>query len=432
MEFLYGDSTSSPLATDFVDLLRKTIDCCVAVLESEHRTASGETRRRQQEARTEKEAARLRELEATVTRAVSLAIEGASPDTPVARCADAILRATGGAVSSTEGDLQSALAAESKKIEGETAKEKIICLKAFERLVLAHDLPGSDRELRIEQRKDGAYSARLHATTPYGLTVALDLEIPAGHRFSRLVRVGDLAEALEIQVPKSGGWLRKESRLQGERLGRLVVMSCRTGARGQHVAVRAEGIEEGYEFSWAPRQARVHATRVAPDLSGPVDFDLSEADSRAVATFIEKLAGTALELSPNRKALASAQLDGEALEGRPPSLLVQRLVEVMAPTTREIAARSGSADELIIRRLLGDGRREERFVRRAELLEKLAPLPEAGRAMFAPLGLGTIPGNPPGPEDVMEEISGGYIVEERVVERRNGDSAVTPPLRPVG
>jgi hypothetical protein len=403
----------------------------VAVLQSEHRVAAAETRRRQQETRTEKEAARLRELEATVTRAVSLAIEGASPDAPVARCADAILRAAGAAVSSSEGDLQSALASESKKIEADAVKERSICLKAFERLLLAHDLPGSDRELRVEQKKDGAYSARLHANTPYGLTAALDLDIPAAHRFGRLVRVGDLAETLEIQVPKSGGWLRKESRLTGERLGRLVVMSCRTGARGQHVALRAEGIEEGYEFAWAPRQGRVHATRVAPDLSGPVDFDLSEADSRAVAAFVEKLAATALELSPNRKALASAQLDGEALESRPASLLVQRLIEVMAPTVREIAARSGSADELIIRRLLGDGRREERFVRRAELLEKLEPLTEAARAMFSPLGLGIIPGRPPAPDEVMEEISGGYIVEERVVEHRK-DGAVTPPLRPVG
>jgi hypothetical protein len=401
------------------------------VLEAEHRMQSAETQRRLQEARTEKDAARLRELEATVTRAVGLAIEGASAETPVARCADAILRAAGGAVSSAEGNLQSELVSEGKRIEAEAVKERALCGKAFEKLLLAHDLPDSDRELRIEQKKDGTYAARLHVGTPYGLSVVLDLDVPASHRFGRTVRVGDFAETLEIQVPKSGGWLRKESRLTGERLGRLVVMSCRTGARGQHVALRAEGIEEGYEFSWAQRQARVHATRVAPDLSGPVDFDLSEADSRAVAAFIEKLATSALELSPNRKALASAQLDGESLEGRSPSLLVQRLVEVMAPTVRQIAARSGSTDELIIRRLLGDGRREERFVRRSELLEKLAPLPEAARALFAPLGLGTIPGGPPAPEEVMEEISGGYIVEERVVEHRNGDGAATPPLRPI-
>jgi hypothetical protein len=428
MEFLYGDSTSSPLATDFVDLLRKTIDCCVAVLLAEQRIAGGAARRQLLEARTEKDAARLHELEATVTRAIGLAIEGASPDTPVARCSDVILRAATSAVGSAEGELQSALRAEHQRLEEAAGKERARSVKAFEQLLLAHDLPNSERELRLEQRKDGTYSARLHITTGYGIAADVDLDIPAGSRFAQVVRVGDLAEGLEIQVPKSGGWLRKESRLASERLGRLVVMSCRTGARGQHVALRAEGIEEGYEFAWAPRQARVHATRVAPDLSGPVDFDLSEADSTAMAGFVEKLAATALELAPNRKALAQAQLDGEPLESRPPSLLVQRLVEVIAPTVREIAARSGSGDELIIRRLLGDGRREERFVKREELLRKLEPLSEAARALFAPLGLGPVPGNPPAPDDI-EEISGGYILEERVVERASADGAHTPSPR---
>jgi hypothetical protein len=430
MEFLYGDSTSSPLATDYVDLLRRTIDCCVTVLQAEQRINAGEAHRRQLEAQNEKDVARLRELEATVTKAIGLALEGAGAEAPVARCGDAILRAAGGAVSSAEGNLQSALVAESKKIEEEAGKERAICLKAFERLMLAHDLPDSDRELRMEQRKDGTYSARVHANTPYGIAVVVDLDIPANHRFAHAVRVGDLAEGLEIQVPKSGGWLRKESRLAAERLGRLMVMSCRTGTRGQHVALRAEGIEEGYEFALAPRQARVHATRVAPDLSAPVDFDLNETDSQAVTAFLEKLIAGALELSPNRKALTSAQLDGEALETRPPSLLVQRLVEVMAPTVREIAARSGSANELVIRRLLGDGRREERFVRRAELLEKLEPLPEAARALFLPFGLGTIPGKPPAPEEISDEISAGYVVEE--VERRSAAPPKTPPLPPTG
>jgi hypothetical protein len=431
MEFLYGDSTSSPLATDYVDLLRKTIDCCVSVLQAEQRMSVGEAQRRQLEAQTEKETARLRELEATVTKAIGLALEGAASDAPVARCGDAILRAAAGAVSSSEGDLHSKLIAESKRVEEESGKERARCLKAFEQLLLAHDLPASDRELRLSQKKDGTYSARLYASTSYGINAVLELEIPATQRFARMVRVADLAEALEIQVPKSGGWLRKESRLAGERLGRLVVMSCRTGARGQQVALRAEGIEEGYEFAWSPQQPQVHATRVAPDLSGPVEFDLSEADSRAVAAFIEKLAAAALELSPNRKALVQAQLDGEPVETRSPSLLVQRLIEVMAPTVREIAARSGSEHELVIRRLLGDGRREERFVRRAELLEKLEPLPEAARAMFTPLGLGPIPGKPPAPEEVMEEISGGYIIEERI-EHHGAESSKTPPVRPLG
>ena len=177
MEFLYGDSTSSPLATDFVDLLRKTIDCCVAVLQAEERIAGGEARKRLEEARAEKDSARLRELEATVTRAIGLAIDGASPDAPVARCSDVILRAASSAVGSAEGDLQAGLKAEGQRIEEAAAKERARCVKALEQLLLAHDLPASEREVRIDQKRDGGYSARLHASTSYGITAALELDI---------------------------------------------------------------------------------------------------------------------------------------------------------------------------------------------------------------------------------------------------------------
>lgn len=428
MEFLYGDSTSSPLATDYVDLLRKAIDCCVALLQAEQRMGVGIARRRHLESRAEQDVLRLRELESTVTRSVGLVVEGATPDAPVARCSDVILRAVSSAVGASEGDVQAGLNAEIQRIEEAATKERGRCVKALEQLLLSHDLPNSERELRVDQKKDGGYTARLHATTPYGVVTALDLEIPAGTRFAQTVRVGDLAEGLEIQVPKAGGWLRKENRLATERLGRLIVTSCRATARGYQVSLRGEGIDEGYDFSCVPRSARVHATRVAPDLPSPVDFDLNDTDAKAVAAFIEKLAAAALELAPHRKTLALAQLDGEALElQRLPSLLVQRLVEVMAPTVREIAARSGSEQELIIRRLLGDGRREERFVRRSELLEKLEPLPAAARALFTPLALGAVPGKPPA-DEVSEEISAGYIMEERVVDRTK--EPASPPPRP--
>jgi hypothetical protein len=431
MEFLYGDSTSSPLATDYVDLLRKAIDSCVALLQAEQRMNVGIAHRRHLEARAEKDVVRLRELEATVTRSISLVIEGATPDAPVARCGDVIARAVSSAVASSEGDVQASLKAEFQRIEDSAAKERARCVKAVEQLLLAHDLPGSEREVRIETRKEGGHSARLHATTPYGVTSALDLEIAAGNRFAQVVRVGDLAEALEIQVPKTGGWLRKESRLTTERLGRLIVTSCRVG-RMYQVSLRGEGIEEGYDFSCVPRSARVHAIRVAPDLPSPVDFELNETDSKAVVAFLEKLAAAALELAPNRKALAQVQLDGESLEQqRQPSLLVQRLIEVMAPTVREIAARSGSEQELVIRRLLGDGRREERYVRRSELLEKLEPLPAPARALFAPLGLGDVPGQPaPAVEEVSVEISGGYIMEVEGVPAKSTEPAKPPPRPP--
>jgi hypothetical protein len=59
----------------------------------------------------------------------------------------------------------------------------------------------------------------------------------------------------------------------------------------------------------------------------------------------------------------------------------------MAPTVVEISRRSGAPGELVLRRNLGEGRREETYSTHTELLEKILVLPPDLRAVFAPLKL---------------------------------------------
>ena len=61
------------------------------------------------------------------------------------------------------------------------------------------------------------------------------------------------------------------------------------------------------------------------------------------------------ELGRHRTKILEAKLEGEALQGHAkPSLLVERLIAVLVPETREISARSQSPGELVLRRLLGE------------------------------------------------------------------------------
>jgi hypothetical protein len=287
-------------------------------------------------------------------------------------------------------------------------------------------------EVRLAHEPGGGHLGRLRATTPYGLVTLLELEVPATSWFARPLRVGDVVEGLEIQVPKTAGWIRKESRLANEKLGRLLVAGCSFGARTRRVSARAESADEGYDFVCAGVDGPVQASRISP-AAPPEEFDLAEEDARAVAAFADKLATSALELARARRKLLEGQLDGEPLDGvRQPSALVQRLVEVMAPTVREIAARSGSTQELVLRRELGDGRREERFARRADLLAKLAPLSSSQRALFVPLELGEL--SDAAAQDRVEEISAGAVLEMAPPDpppsvRQNGP-APAPPRTP--
>jgi hypothetical protein len=104
---------------------------------------------------------------------------------------------------------------------------------------------------------------------------------------------------------------------------------------------------------------------------------------------LEKVEAPTRELAWLRKALVEAHLDDRLLrDHESPSVLVERIVSAIAPLTQEIARRSPSPTELVLKRLVGGGRREEIFVTKTELRNKLDRVPPALRAVFNPLGLG--------------------------------------------
>src|SRR5207245_5323427 len=98
------------------------------------------------------------------------------------------------------------------------------------------------------------------------------------------------------------------------------------------------------------------------------------------------------DLRQHRRSIVEAMLGDKPLKDqRDPKVIVERLVAVMAPVVREIAKRSLGQMELVLKRQTGDGRREEIFVSRKDLQQKLRPLGPAARAVFKPLDLGELP-----------------------------------------
>ena len=55
----------------------------------------------------------------------------------------------------------------------------------------------------------GRYAGRARMKTGFGLEAVVDLEVPAGNLFERVVRVDRLMERLDVQAPEVGGWLSK-------------------------------------------------------------------------------------------------------------------------------------------------------------------------------------------------------------------------------
>jgi hypothetical protein len=93
-------------------------------------------------------------------------------------------------------------------------------------------------------------------------------------------------------------------------------------------------------------------------------------------------------LSGSRGSMRSISLDERPLEQLEwPETVAHRLLAQLAPVAMEIARRSGAPGELVLRRDVVDGRREEIYVTKADLWERLLVLPPERRIPFAALGL---------------------------------------------
>ena len=68
-------------------------------------------------------------------------------------------------------------------------------------------------------------------------------------------------------------------------------------------------------------------------------------------------------------------------------MIAERIVRCLAPTVREIARRSGAPGELVLRRDVRAGRRNEIYMTTAELHEKVLTLPPLLRPAFDPFEL---------------------------------------------
>jgi hypothetical protein len=99
-------------------------------------------------------------------------------------------------------------------------------------------------------------------------------------------------------------------------------------------------------------------------------------------------ANAALKDLMQRRVLVDLTLAGERLESLPePRVLPLELLSQLTPLARTIRERSRMSGELILKRDIGDGRREELFVPRATLAQQFARLPAEYQRPFEDMGI---------------------------------------------
>jgi hypothetical protein len=391
MPYLYGDSTASPLQIDYLDFLDDALDFSVAVLSGVDRLRQARERLRTVSIESDAHIAALDRLIAPVAQALDPALGG--PDSPVTRCAADIVRMSGELVKAEIARVTAGLSNQGAQLDSLLLRERAGWQAALGKLLVKHDLPGTVATLHLRAQGELRYLAELDMSTAFGLRAVMALEIPQNHTFAQLLRVERLVERLDVQAPELGGWIRKEVTLQQQRLARHYIVEIEGLLRETVIKLRQtpQPGSPGFDIVVRTEAPRVQLIRQGEGPGQPESaYQVTdEGDQQRLLAFTQQVMQEVIELAGLRGRLVQARFDDAPLAELETTLpLVERLVAVMAPTVQEIAQRSQNPAELVLRRQVGGNRREEIFLSRADLLRKLAVLPDDLQQLFAPFGLG--------------------------------------------
>jgi hypothetical protein len=387
---VYGDSTPFPHEGNFIETIRHAVDCGVALLAAQHAIHRAVARAGDVDRAREVERARLDSMGSTVKRA--LAGEMATTSDRVLRTGARILDSSRQAIEAELVALEAASGTELARLRTQMMEARAAAKRALETFLVLHDLPGTEIGLRLVAEEE-KYGAEVHVATPFGVEAAFELQIPEAHEWGRHRRVGDLAPGTEVHLAQESGLIWKKVAVQPVKLDRYFVSAFRVGAVRSAITLRRQPASgSGYKLDFdatgeRPRVLLAHIGEDGGETPEPV-LELSGEDAMHVLRLWQRVLDSTDDLTRRRTRMVRGTYDEHAIgELDEPKLVVDRLVGVLAPMVREIARRSGAPGELVLRRDLRAGRRDEIYITTAELHERVMTLPPLLRDVFAPFEL---------------------------------------------
>jgi hypothetical protein len=391
IEYLYGDSTLSPLKTDYIAFLRDAFEFAAEVLLRDGLISDATVRITQLSDANETEIARAETLAVEVCQALDRATVG-DRESLTARCRVKIRQGVTELVRSEADAARVAVATERTRTAQVAASAKTACARAFETLLLRQELPETATTIKVRLDGAGHYEVRVHGHTPYGLKWIVDVEAPPSHALERVLRIDRVVERLEVEAPEEAGWIHKEVKMRPQRFDRFHLAELTVGPTTTKMKLRVapDGTGAGVDLSFSNDASRVELVRILDRGVGSSDspYEFAPEEAAKLRPLHDALVALATDLAPRKRSLVSASLDETPIHQlETPRVLVERLILTIAPTVEQITRHSLVPGELVLKRRMGGNLREEVFVSKTELLKKLEAVPIRLRRAFEPLNL---------------------------------------------
>ena len=419
MGHVYGDSTPFPYDVNFIELIRHAVECGVALLQAQHEIVTAVDRSGSFDQLRKQERARLDAMSDAIK--LTMTAFTSSKSERMVRTASRILESARAIIEGEMAELEGAATGQISSTRATVDQARERAFRAIEAFILRHDLPNTTVGIRLLAGEE-VYSGQALVATPFGLEAVFALAIPQAHEWGKLRRVAELSAGTEVHVPMESGWLSKRVEVQTVKLDKLVVTEVAMSSERTLITLRkaphgGPGYQIEVETDDGQPKPLLHRLQEDGHKAPDATLELGGEDAIHVLRLWQRVSETVRELAMRRQGMSGATFDGKPLrELDEPHAVCVRMVNVIAPVVQEISRRSGAPGELVLRRDLGEGRREEIYITKAELHEKVLTLPQSLRGTFDPFELTEGPRSPRAPApsepiyleadvDVEEEIT---------------------------
>jgi hypothetical protein len=267
---------------------------------------------------------------------------------------------------------------------------------ALETFLTVGRLPSN--EARISMRLDGGHNEMSAVfVNPLGIVTSFRLGTASGWQVPR--KVSDFAQGVDLQVGVKKSWIKRTVQPEMVHVDDFYLGGFEISEDAAELRLRKKpDMRDVLVFKLRRLDTELLAEVLRPEEEAIEGLSSSlDAPDRAQVERLWQLIRAACSEALNRKErLLAVSLDGvDVLEHHRVKEFIERVVQMMAPIVAEIARRSPSTGELSLKHEDDAGRREELYLRKADLLQKLEPLSAEARSVFAPLGLTAVEHLPP-------------------------------------
>lgn len=377
--YRYGDGTPFPLDENFIETLTAAVEACTSAFLPLTELDTRRDRARQGRGEADREIGRLNDLDKTLSNALAPYMVPDKKGAQTQAVAQKIVQTAKQAIQQSRAQIDGRVQALEAQAGAGTTSDAI--LHALRPFFDHNQLPNAKWIMSWDVR----------GAEPQGDAMAASGRLTASFRLNidsvrQPIRVDQLADAVIVHMMKKG--LLGKAKPAPVELGKYVMVAFEKNAN-EHVITlkeKPDKASQGLRFSVTEGGATWQSISPSGDAetdSNPLDVEdvdgirrLGEGATRALRDLID------------HRTLTDLSLAGQSLaQLAEPRIVPMEVLQQLTPLARTIRERSRVHGELVLKRDVAGGRREELFVPRAQLSQHFAKLPIEYRKPFEDMGI---------------------------------------------